>query len=45
MRPRRDADDAVADLGDLLPGLDVLADPHEVRAGMAVIDLETGQGA
>ena len=33
----RDADDSVPDVADLLTGLDMLADPHVVAAGVAVV--------
>jgi hypothetical protein len=39
VRPRRDADDAVADDRDLLAGVDVLSDADQVGTGVAVIDL------
>jgi hypothetical protein len=39
-----DSDDAVADLRDLLPCLDMLARFHQVRAGVSVIHLETLEG-
>lgn len=39
MRARRDADDAVADLADLLAGLDVLTDTDQIGAGVPVVHL------
>jgi hypothetical protein len=45
VRSGRDPDDPIADLADLLTGLDVLTDVDEVRAGVAVVDLESGQRA
>jgi hypothetical protein len=43
VRAGRDPDDAVADLGDLLPCGHLLADVHEVWPGVAVVDLEALQ--
>jgi len=39
VRTRRDPDDAVPNLTDLLPGADVLSNVHAVRTGVAVVDL------
>jgi hypothetical protein len=45
MRAGGDPDDAVANLGDLLAGGDLLTDVDEVGAGVAVVDLEARQRA
>jgi hypothetical protein len=38
VRTGRDADNAVADVADLLAGLDVVADVHVVRPSVPVVD-------